>query len=411
MSQDFRVAYIVSRFPTVTETFILYEILELKRLGVHIEIFPLLRQNESVEHDEVKDLCGNVHYLNFFSLSVFLAQFYWMAKRPIKYIRIWWEVLKGNIKSLKFLSRAIVTLPLAASFAIQMKKLGIMHIHAHWATHPALAAYVVRNLADISFSFTAHAHDIYVERSMLDKKIKNASFLVTISEYNLRMLENLYGAAAASKTHVIRCGVNLDTFQLHSRKRSKKFSIICVASLKDYKGHIFLLRACSQLKDKGVKFRCLLVGDGELRGEIERNIIQLGLSDDVKLLGFRPHHRVRQLLNAADVMVLPSVITANGKKEGIPVALMEALASAMPVISTAISGIPELIENGKTGLLIPERDSNALFEALLMIYKSPEFAEELGKAGRLRVIQEYDLRKNVEKLFLILRNTQIDVSE
>ena len=410
MKNTFRVAYIVSRFPTVTETFILYEILELKRLGAEVEIFPLLRQNEYVKHDEVKTLERNIHYADIFSFSTLFAQLYWLMRRPGKYIELWWRVLAGNIRSLKFFSRALVTLPLAARFALQMRKLGVDHIHAHWATHPALAAYIIQELIGTSYSFTAHAHDIFVERSMLAEKINGADFVATISEYNRKVLSDLYGEAAGAKIHVIRCGVDLDVFQRCERRKSEKFSIICVASLKDYKGHTYLLRACSQLKDRQIEFRCQLVGDGEMRGQIERDIVELGLTDYVNLLGFQPRHRVRELLTEADVMALPSIVTPSGKKEGIPVALMEALAVELPVVATSISGIPELIEDGKTGLLVSERDVDALTTALLRIYNEPEFAREIGRAGRVKVMAEYDLRRNAENLYALLNKDWTNTS-
>jgi glycosyltransferase involved in cell wall biosynthesis len=405
-----KIAYIVSRFPTVTETFILYEILELKRLGINIEIFPLLRQNEPVIHAEVEELKENIHYSSVFSYSTLLAQLHFLIKRPGKYIGVWWRVILGNLSSLKFLTRVLVTLPLAVKFAFQMERFGVEHIHAHWATHPTLAAYVIRKLTNLTYSFTAHAHDIFVERLMLGEKIAESSFLITISEYNRKILYDLYGDIAVKKTLVVRCGVDLNTFQPRkTRKSNGTFTIICIASLKDYKGHMYLLRACSQLKINGVDFCCLLIGDGYMRDQIEANIVQLELSDNVKLLGFQSRHQVKYLLTTADVMVLPSVVVTSGKKEGIPVALMEALAIELPVISTAISGIPELIEDGVTGLLVPERNARALVTAIMKVYHLPEFASELGKAGRAKIVQDYNLQTNVKKLYTLFIQNWVDI--
>lgn len=398
-----KIAYVISRFPTISETFILYEILELQRLGFDVAIFPFILENETVKHTEVEALMKRVRFFHPLGLSTLQAQFTLFFKKPGAYLRVLWRVLTGNLGSFKFFSRALVVFPLAVCYAIEMRKLGVEHVHAHWATHPALAAYVIRELTGIPYSFTAHAHDIYVNRLMLDEKIKSASFLATISDYNHTFLKNLYGEVAGEKTAVVRCGVNIEKFSLREKRRfSDPLKIICVASLKDYKGHRYLLDACVLLRDKGMSFECRLVGDGELRSEIEGGIEYLGLAAHVKMLGFQPSHRLQELLDEADVMVLPSVVTATGKKEGIPVALMEALSVGLPVIVTAISGIPELVIDGETGFLVPERNANAIATAVTAFKLSPELAEKFRSAGRKKIEQEYNLATNVGKLAVLL---------
>lgn len=396
------VAYVMSRFPKISETFILYEILELERLGMRVSVFPLLRQREQVMHAEARAVVERANYSSVASLRVLAAQCFWMRKRPLAYLRAWWRAIRGNISSPKFLARAMVVVPQAAWFARAMQEAGVEHVHAHWATHPALAAYVVQQLAGLPYSFTAHAHDIYVERPMLGEKLQHASFVVTISEYNRRLLQQWYGAMA-DKTVVIHCGVDPDVFQPRPhQRRNTVFTMLCVASLQDYKGHPYLIEACRQLKDQGVAFRCLLVGEGEDRPSIAALIARLGLETDVTLLGHQPRDRVSALAAEADVMVLPSVTTSSGKQEGIPVALMEALATELPVVATAISGIPELIEDGRTGLLVPERDAAALAAALLRLYRDPALGQRLGSAGRAKVVREFNLRANTAALYQLL---------
>ncbi len=397
------VAYLTSRFPVISETFILYEILELERLGLRVEVFPLMRQQEHVQHAEARTIVERAHYSRFISPAVLKAQLYWLRKRPGAYLRAWKAALRGNMGSLGFLLRALVVVPQAALFARQMQDVGVEHIHAHWATHPALAAYVIQCLTDLPYSITAHAHDIYEDRAMLDEKLRHASFVVTISDYNQRFLRELYGSSVADKIVVIHCGIDPDVFQPRPVKAdSDRFTIICVANLRDYKGHPYLIDACAHLKTQKVKFRCLLVGEGEDRPQIEAQIARLGLNDCITLLGHQPRQRVSELVAEADVMVLPSIITKTGKKEGIPVALMEALATEKPVVATAISGIPELIEDGRSGLLVPERDSHALAEAIRRLYDSPALRKELGAAGRAKVLREFNLQANTAALFKLL---------
>lgn len=395
------VAYIVSRFPAITETFILYEILELERRGVNVEVFSLLRQRDSVMHREASELVKRTHYGDLLSARVWRANLSWLIKHPRVYLGAWWAALRGNGRSLRSLAHAAYVVAQAAFFAHRMKQTQIDHVHAHWATHPTLAALIIRRLTGLPYSFTAHAHDIYVERPMLAEKIREASFVVTISEYNRRLFRRLYGEAAAQKTVMIRCGIDPEVFLPRTRPvggEQRALTIVCVASLRDYKGHPYLIQACSQLRAKGIRFECLLIGDGEDRPAIEALISRECLSDSVKLLGPQSRDRVSDVLARADVMVLPSIVTSYGKKEGVPVALMEALAVELPVIATSISGIPELLEDGRTGLLVPQRDARALADALVRIYENPALARRLGKAGREKVLREFNLHQNVAAL-------------
>lgn len=396
---NYKLAYLVSRFPKISETFILYEIIELKKLGFEVDIFPLVREREDIQHSEVTALISRTHYHSALSLPVILAQLFWIIRRPIAYFAALWSVIRGNIGSPKFLIRGIAAFLLAGLFAKEIQQSGIQHVHAHWATHPALAAYVVHRLTGLPYSFTAHAHDIYVEQSMLREKIAAAEFVVTISEFNRRFLTGLYGQEIAKKIDVIHCGIDLDVFQpRESAQKADLFTLICVASLEEKKGHQYLIEACAQLIQDGTALNCLLVGDGELRTELEALIKRHGLSQYVKLLGRQPRDRVSELLAQSHALVLPSIVTSKGKMEGIPVALMEALAMQMPVIATNISGVSELVEHNITGLLVPEKDAAALASAINIIRQNPEGAAALGRRGRAKVIAEFDLHDNTTSL-------------
>lgn len=396
------VAYTMSRFPKITETFILFEILELERQGVRVEVFPLIREPAPVAHAEAQAVVERAHYSRVLSRPVLDAQIYWLLRRPRAYLGAWWATLRGNRRSPKFLSRALVALPQSAYAARRMVELGVEHVHAHYGTHPALLAYVVKLLAGIPYSFTVHAHDLFVERSMLGEKVAAASFVVAISEYNRRLLHELYGEAAANAV-VVHCGIDPSVFKPRSdRAPNPVFTMVCVASLAGYKGQRYLIDACAQLAADGIAFRCLLVGEGEDRPELEAQIRRLGLERQVELLGAQPRHRVSELLGQADAMVLPSVVMPDGKMEGIPVALMEALASEIPVVATAISGIPELVKDGLTGLLAPQRDAGSLAAALRRLQQDPELGRRLAAAGREHVLREFNLERNTAALRALL---------
>jgi colanic acid/amylovoran biosynthesis glycosyltransferase len=397
------VAHVMSRFPQISETFILNEILELERLGLRVEVFSLLREDAPIRHAEAEALVARCVYATS-PPPLLRAQLYWLRRRPGAYLRAWWRALRGNAGSLKFLTRAPMVVLSGALFAREAQLRGVEHIHAHYATHPALAAYVAHMLTGLPYSFTAHAHDIYVERPMLGEKLHEASFVVAISDYNRRLLEELYGAEDAGRISVIHCGIEPDVFAPRAQPEAAgELRALCVASLQDYKGHPYLIEAAGLLRDRGVPFTLQLVGEGEDRPALERQIADKGLEGQVKLLGAVPRDRVAELLAGTDVFVLPSVVTPSGKKEGIPVALMEALATEVPVVATQISGIPELIESGRSGLLVPERDPAALADALEQVHRDPAAARVMAAEGRAKVLAEFDLRRNTAALAELLR--------
>ena len=395
-----RIGYIVSRFPKISETFILDEILDLKRRGLEIEIFSLLKEQESKVHHDAAALMPNVHYAAWRSKDFWAAQFHWLSQKPSLYFRSWWKAVRGNLCSLTFLLRALFIVPAAAYFALLLKERKIDRVHAHWATHPALAAYIIHQLTGIRYSVTAHAHDIYVNKSMLKEKLSSSDFIVTISQYNATLLTE-YASELAGKIHVIHCGIDPEVFTpaAISPDRGNPFTILCIASLNDYKGHRFLIDACANLKQHGITFRCLLAGEGPERRSIEAQISRLGLQGYVELLGWQKREEIYRLMRQANVMVLPSIVTENGKQEGIPVALMEAMAMEVPVVATTISGLAELVDHGTNGLLVPEKNSGALAAALYLIFKERDASVEMAKAGRAKVLTDFNLHLNAGRLY------------
>ena len=403
-TRPLRLAYLMSRFPKATETFILYEILELERLGHRVEIFPLVLEREATAQPGAAELVKRAHDIKPLSLEVLRAQVHWLRRRPHRYAGAWAAAIRGNIRSPRFLLRALVAVPLGATFARRMETLRIDHIHAHWATHPALAAYVAAKLTGLPYSFTAHAHDIYVNRAMLDEKIRAARFVVTISEQNRRLFEGWYGASATAKVAVIHCGADPAAFAPRHAEpgtatplggsAATPLRILSVASLQPQKGQRFLIDACRLLVDRGMAVKCRLVGEGEERSALADRIRELGLQDVVELLGSQPHDRVAELLGQADIVVQPSVVLASGKTEGIPVALMEALAAERAVVASRLSGVPELVVDGETGLLVEPGNPIALADAIERLAGDPGLRSRLGREGRELVLAEFDLRRN-----------------
>jgi glycosyltransferase involved in cell wall biosynthesis len=405
-----RLAYLMSRFPKATETFILYEILELERLGHHVEIFPLVREHEAVVQPGAAALVGRAHDLRPWSRPVLAAQVHWLRRRPTAYLGSWLGAIRGTIRSPRFLVRALAAVPIGAAIGRAVVELDLDHIHAHWATHPTLAAWVASRLSGRPYSFTAHAHDIYVERAMLDVKIRDARFVVTISEANRRLLETWCGAAATARVVVIHCGADPAVFAPPGGAAGRGSDVaapdqpervpalVCVASLQPQKGQRSLVEACAILRDRGRTIRCTLVGEGEERPALEAEIRRLELGDVVTLAGALPRDRVALIVGAADIAVQPSIVLASGKTEGIPVALMEALAAERAVVASRVSGIPELVVDGATGLLVEPGDATALADAIERLLDDPTLRSTLGRAGRRKVLEEFDLARNTALL-------------
>lgn len=403
-----RVAYFVSWFPAPTETFILHEMLELRSRGLEIDVFPLFGAAPGPRHPGTDEMIARTRYHRALTLEVLAAQAFWLLTRPLAYLRAWARAIRGNLASPAFLLKAIAVVPRAAFIARLVSARGHAHVHAHWATHPALAALVVKELTGVGFSFTAHAHDLYLDRSMLEEKIRDARFVVTISEYNRQLIRELYGEDAAGKTAVIRCGVDVRSFRppAEPRRAPELPLVACVAGLRDYKGQRHLVDACALLRARGVAFRCVLVGDGPERSRLARRIAELGLAE-VELAGALPQDRVREVLARASAVVHPSVTTEAGMMDGIPVALMEAMAAGCAVIATRVSGIPELVEDGRSGLLVEQRDPRALADAIARVLSDRELAARLGREGRQAVLRRFSLASSGAALLDAFRSAGI----
>jgi glycosyltransferase involved in cell wall biosynthesis len=393
-----KVAYIMSRFPKLSETFVLYEMLALQQQGVGVEVFPLINERAKVMHEEAKPFAARARYQPVLSWPILKAQWHFLRTQPRAYLELWCEVLRGTWGSANYLVGGLGILPKAARFAEEMRALGVTHIHAHFANHPTVAALAVYRLTGIPFSFTAHAHDLYVDQHMLAQKVRAAAFVVAISEYNKELIVKHCGEGVRDKVVVIHCGVDTSLFRARQKAPGGPFTIVCVGALEEKKGQTYLVEACQLLKERGLDFVCHLIGEGQTRGALEQQIQQAGLAGRVRLEGGRPRADVLRMLEQADVVALSSIQTKSGKMEGIPVALMEPLACEVPVISTRISGIPELVENGVTGLLVPPRDPSALADALERLARDPELGRRMGRAGRAKVLREFDLADNTTQL-------------
>jgi len=399
-----RLAYIVSGFPTLTETFVLYEMVAMEELGVRIELYPLRRLRNTVNHSETEKWLHRAHFHPLLSVPILRAQWQAIRRAPGAYFKLWAEVLGGTWGSLNFFLGAIAIFPKAVFFASKMKEQGVTHIHAQFANHPAVAALIAHRLTGIPFSFTARGTDVQVDRRMLKQKLEASEFAIAVASYNKKIMAEECGPDARDKIHVIYGGVDVERLTPSVRSHSTgAFRILCVARFEEVKGHHYLVEACRRLRERGVAFECRLVGDGPLLARIKKHIKRMGLSSEVRLLGGRTYQEVIQELRRADVVVSPAVPTRNGKREGIPNVLKEAMACAVPVVASAVGGIPELVEDGQTGILVAPRDAVLLADALKRLSDDPALRFRLGRSGRAKVVREFNLKISTAtraKLFL-----------
>jgi glycosyltransferase involved in cell wall biosynthesis len=391
----------MSRFPKLTETFILYEVLALEAQGTRVEIYPLLREKTEFMHRDAEALVRRAHYCPFISPEIFGVNLRRLFRQPDAYLGTLFDLLRANWGSTNYFIGALGIFPKSVLFAEQMERSGIQHVHAHFASHPAAAAFVIHRLTGIPFSFTAHGSDLHVDRHMLREKVAEAAFVVAVSNYNRNLIIEECDGRNAEKVYVIHCGVDTAVFRPRSKEpleSGQALRILCIGTLHEVKGQQYLIEACRLLKERGIPTECRFIGAGPDQTMLESLIAQAGMNDSIFLLGRRTRDEVAAELAETDVVVAPSVPTPEGRREGIPVALMEAMACGVPVVASGISGIPELVEHERTGLLTEPRKPESLAAALARLCGTSTLRAQLGAAGREKVLREFDLFANACEL-------------
>jgi len=397
-----RVAYVVSRFPKLSETFVLYEILAVEEHGVEVEIYPLQRERAQTLHLEARRLVERAHFTPLLSGEILRSHAHYLRRRPLVWLRTLYDLVRCNLGSPRYLGGALAFFPKAVHLARRMAEDGVDHVHAHFASHPAAVAFVIHRLEGIPYSFTAHGSDLHRDQHMLREKVAEARFVVPISEYNRRAIVDACAGEHAAKLEVIHCGIDPEVFRPAPaqglRAADAPLRLVCVGTLHEVKGQGVLLEACRRLAERGIAFGCDLVGEGPDHARLARQAEHAGIADRVRLHGACTREQVAAIVREADVAVVPSVPTRDGRREGIPVALMEAAASGKPVVASRLSGIPEAIEHAAQGLLFPPGDAEALAAALEALASDPGLCARLGAAARKRMLRDFDLRANARTL-------------
>lgn len=395
------VAYIVSNFPCYSETFVLSELVQLGEINVDVTIFSLRSPREKLIQEDARPLLARTFYSPFLlSGRLVFANLYYLWTKPGLYLDLLREIIFGFLRSPVLLLKNLAIWPKSVHFAYYAREKGISHIHAHFANYPATSAVIASRLLGITFSFTSHAHDLYVDHTMVGRKIEMAKHTFTISRYNKRYILERFPHLPAGKIDVLGSSIETDVFFPGGGEKDKgPLRIVAVGRLFPKKGFRYLIEACAYLGRAGLPFRCHIVGEGPSERALGDLVRRLDIEDCVILEGVLKRESVLELLRGADVFVCPSVVATDVEiQDGIPVVLMEAMAMEIPVVATRVSGIPELVIDGETGLLVDPEDPRSIAEAIIRFSGEASFRSEIGRRGREIILKKHDVRKNVGRL-------------
>ncbi len=384
-------AYLFQRFPSFTQTFCYREIVELRRQGASPAILSVRRPVDEPAQDWDAAIVGQVEYLPGDEQVVReVDRAARKGKLPESAAR---EIAAWGRKT------DFLRLYQAAYLGPRLQALGVRHVHAHFAGLAARTAYWIERFFGISFSFTAHANDIFAPKSFeisLGELISAARAVVTVSDFGVRFLREKYPREAA-KIHRVYNGIDLGRFP-QAEFTATPPAIVSIGRLIEKKGFHDLIEACRVLRERGVEFRCEIIGEGPLERALRDQIMGAGLTTVITLTGPLPQGEVIERLTRSALFALPCVAEVGGGMDNLPTVVMEAMAAGLPVISTALGGVPEMVRDGITGLLVPEHQPVALADALAQILADQRLARSLGEAGRKRAAELFAINKSAEAL-------------
>lgn len=383
-----RIGYVCKMYPRFSETFIVSEVIAREAHGEMIDLFSLRTPNEGRFHPMLGHVRAEVTYLD--------------AGTP--HARELWSSLRTATPTppvlAALLEASVRDVAQALDLAGRVRDRGITHLHAHFGSVATTVARLAAALAGITYSFTAHAKDIFhedIDPNDLACKLREADHVVTVSDYNERYLRDRFGAAAANIYRVYN-GLDLDSFPFQPDRVGDGPDVVAVGRLVEKKGFDVLLEACAVARDRGTPLDCVVVGSGEREGQLRELLAAHSLEPHVRLLGPLPQERVREIVASATVMAAPCVVGTDGNADGLPTVVLEAMALGTPVVATPVTGLPEAIRDGDTGLLVPERDVPALANALIALRDNAPRRRELARRARMLVEAEFSSARQARQL-------------
>ena len=403
-----RIAYLLTAFPTVSETFVEGEFRALARRGLPVDLYATRNFREETASDEPGRDRGLTIHRSAYLLGggIPAAALFFLARHPGRTLGTFARIVAGNARSPRYLAHALALFPKSLVFARRMRALGTAHVHGTWAHYPATAAYIAARLLGISYSFSGHAGlDVFSNAAFLPQKIRQARFILACQGATRRRMDRLV-PGSGGKIHVVYHGVDFSEIPAPgSVPRAEPPEIVSVGRLTPEKGFLDLLQAAARLRERGIPFRLRIFGRGPQREELERERARLGLEGVVRLEGIAPHAEVLGAMARATLVTLASYRPPNDFQDGIANVLVEAMACGTPVVTTDYDGSRELLESGRFGVTVPERDPARLAEAIEALLRDPDRRRSLAQAARERVERDFDRDRNIESIARLFRET------
>jgi glycosyltransferase involved in cell wall biosynthesis len=388
-------AYLFERFPSFGQTFCYREVAELDRQGIAPPIFSIRNPKDELPQDWNAQIVERVHYLP--EEKELLDRVQRASKKR--------KLSPDIVTALDEWGRRTDFLRLyqAVYVGLHLQEVGVRHVHAHFAGMAARTAYWIHRFFGVTFSFTAHANDIFAPRHFeigLDKLVGAASGIITETDYAATFLRERSPERADGIRRIYN-GLKLAEFRRADFSSSPPL-IVAVGRLIAKKGFADLIGACGLLADRGQSFQCEIIGEGPLKMEFREQIRRLNLQKQLTLSGAKPQPEVRERLAAANVFVLPSIVDPEGGMDNLPTVIMEAMATGLPVVSTHIAGIPEMVVESETGFLVQPGDAAALARAIEKVINDRSLSQRLGQAGYRRARELFSIENNVRELCALI---------
>jgi glycosyltransferase involved in cell wall biosynthesis len=384
-----KLAYLTNQYPSISHSFIRREIEALERLGVEIFRFTIrssahgaIAEEDRREAEKTRRIVGAG--APTLAASILAS----LVFRPVGSVAAMASAIGMGWRSESGLARHVFYAAEALALASWMRRAGLSHVHAHFGTNSASVAMLAARVNGGTFSMTVHGPEEFDKPALiaLPQKIRAAAFVAAVSSFGMSQLRRLVDPEYWDRIRIVPCGVEKAFYAGVAKPPSDEARFVCVGRLCEQKGQLTLIEAAAEAKRRGARFRLVLVGDGDMRGDIEALIARHGLGDVVALAGWKTPAEVRAEIEAARAFILPSYA------EGLPVSIMEAMVLGRPVISTFVAGIPELVIPPENGWLTPAGDAMSLADAILeAVAASPARLDEMGRAARARALARHGI--------------------
>jgi glycosyltransferase involved in cell wall biosynthesis len=396
-----KVAYFLGKFPQLTQTFVTRELLWIREHGIAPLVFSFAKPETLPSQSGPRELLEVTHYGSASGLLGCVSLIGLLLRSPLRLGRALGNLLRHTLWEPSLFVRALMTLPKTVCFAREIEAQGIAHVHAHFLTLASVQAGVAADILGIKYSVTVHAVGLFTRnRNNIRRQMTRAARIVTISRYHREKILELCPEIPPEHVSIIHCGLETERFvpARTNDATSRAPRVLSIGRLVQKKGFEYLIDACAVLEERGVPFECVIIGEGPSRSSLAKRASDLGVEKRVTLLGAMEQPEILENYHRSDLFVLPNVMADDGNRDGLPVVLMEAMSCGLPVVTTRMTGTTDLVEDGITGVLVPEKDVGALVASLEGLMANENRRNELGQSGRRKVMREFRIQETTQQL-------------